>query len=41
VSDLRQHLRAALDADDPDEKNFHVRQALQHCDASVRTPAEE
>lgn len=40
---LRRHLRAALDAEAPEEKNFHVRQALQHCDATaaVSTPAEE
>jgi hypothetical protein len=32
MTDLRHHLRVALDADEDDEKNFHIRQALQHCD---------
>jgi hypothetical protein len=34
---LRRHLQAALDAESPTEKNFHVRQALQHCDTTAAT----
>lgn len=28
-----EHLEAALDTDDPTEKNFHIRQVLQMCGA--------
>jgi len=38
-TNLRRHLHAALDADVPDEKNYHVRQALQHCDATTAAAA--
>lgn len=40
---LRRHLQAALEAESPAEKNFHVRQALQHCDTTATTspPAEK
>ena len=43
TTDLRRHLQAALDADALDEKNYHVRQALQHCDATTTAaaPADE
>ena len=32
VTDIERHLYEALGADDDGEKNYHIRQALQHCD---------
>jgi hypothetical protein len=31
LDDAREHLRAALDEGDPEEKDYHVRCALQAC----------
>jgi hypothetical protein len=34
VTDIERHLHEALGADDDSEKNYHIRQALQHCDTA-------
>ena len=32
---LHRYLKSALDAEDPDDKDFYIRQALQHVSYSV------